>query len=147
MFQGDFNYLPSLRTGLTPFGLEYHFENYLHFKDVVAFVDLSFGDQSFHKGWGAIGIHLQNIYGYQNLSFDLNVNVWKQPSLQFGFTDPIIHGDGVGGSLSVRSYYDFESNGIPLSAVYELGYKSVGFVEGYTLDSLPIIKVGLTIRN
>ncbi len=144
---GDFNYLPSLRTGLTPFGLEYHFENYLMFEDVVAFVDLSFGDQSFHKGWGGIGIHLQNIYSHQNLSFDLNVNILKQPGLRFGFSDPIIHGDGMGGSLSVRGYYDFKNNGIPLSAVCELGYKSVGFVEGYTLDSQPIIKVGLAVQN
>ncbi|MEZ4762855.1 MAG: hypothetical protein R3C26_06525 [Calditrichia bacterium] len=50
---------PAFRSGLTPFGIEYHFENYLRFNRKVALLDLSYGDQSLDNTWGGVGVSVQ----------------------------------------------------------------------------------------
>jgi hypothetical protein len=144
---GDVKYLPALRAGLTPFGVEYHFENYIRTNELVSFVDFSYGDQSFHDSWGGVGVKLQNIYSTPNFVFDLNMNLWKQPGLRFESGDRTVDGDGVGGAFSIRTYYNFENSESALTGIVELGYKSVGFIEGYVMDSSPIFQIGLAIRN
>lgn len=140
-------YLPSLRTGLTPFGLEYHLENYLRFQSKVMLLDLRIGDQAFHKSWGGVGVLIQNIYGNERFSLDMNLGVWSQPEIEIG-ADPIdSKGGGLGGAFSLRGYYDFTDSQYPISAVVELGYKSPGFLEGYVLDASPTIMVGIGLRN
>ena len=143
---GNVSYLPSFRAGLTPFGIEYHLDNYLQFDDKTSLVDLSYGDQTFHDFWGGIGIHIQNIYKPQNFSFDVNLNVWKQPELIFGTNHVESTGASIGGAFSIRGYYDFNNPDFPISAVLELGYKSTGFIEGYNLKSSPILMLGLATR-
>ena len=144
---GNFHYLPSIRVGLTPFGVEYHFDNYLRYDNMASHIDLSYGDQTFNDFWGGIGIHVQNIYNPQKFSFDVNLNVWKQPELILGTNDVKPENASIGGAFSIRGYYDFQSLDFPISAVLELGYKSMGFLEGYDLKSSPIFMVGLAIRN
>ena len=144
---GSVDYLPGLRAGLTPFGIEYHMDNYLSFNKMSALVDISYGDQTFHDSWGGVGVHIQNIYSPENFSFDLSINVWNQPELKFGYNPAEIKGGGIGGAFSVRGYYNFPGIEFPLAAVLELGYKSVGFIEGYELDSSPIFMIGLALRN
>ena len=59
---GNVKYLPGLRAGFTPFGIEYHLDNYLRFKDMTSLIDLRYGDKTFYDGWGGVGILVQNIY-------------------------------------------------------------------------------------
>jgi hypothetical protein len=142
----NIKYLPSLRAGLTPFGVEYHLENYLKINHTTALIDLRYGDQSFHKNWGGLAIEVKNIYMSPKYSIDFNVNLWNQPALQFGQYPTRLKGDGFGASFSARGYYNFLTSSLPISAVLELGYKSIGFVEGYNFDSTPIIIAGLALR-
>ena len=144
---GNVSYLPALRAELTPFGIQYHLDNYLRFKNMVALVDISYGDRTFFDSWGGVGVDIRNIYRTPNLSFDLNTNIWKQPELQFGLNPTESKGGGIGGAFSVRSYYDFRNSKIPLAAVMEFGYKTTGFLEGYKLDSSPILIIGLALGN
>lgn len=144
---GGVAYLPSLRMGLTPFGPEYHLENFLRTDTRVALVDIRVGDGTFHSSWGGIGLLVQNAYGREDFSVDVNLNVWKQPEIEFGRDYMTSKGGGLGGAVSVRGYYDLTGSGYPVSAVIEVGYKTAGFVEGYVLDSAPIIMVGLGFRN
>ncbi len=144
---GAVDYLPGLRAGLTPFGVEYHFENYLRYNNTVSFIDFSYGDQSFHDSWGGIGLNIQNIYKRNSYKFDMNLNIWKQPEIQIGSNPTVLKSGGIGGALSVRGYYDFPNSEIPMSALLELGYKTTGFLEGYNLDSSPIFMIGLAFRN
>ena len=142
---GNVDYLPSLRAGLTPFGIEYHVDNYVRYKRTVSLIDLHYGDQIFDKSWGGIGIHVSNIYSSIDYSVDINVDVWKQPEMLFGLDPTISKGGGIGGAVSVREYYNIPNSW--LSAVFELGYKSVGFLEGLPLDSSLIAMIGLAIRK
>ena len=143
---GDVKYLPGLRAGFTPFGVEYHLDNYFRFKDITSLIDLRYGDRTFYNGWGGVGILIQNIYNSQNFSFDANLNIWKQPGLKFGNDNAELKGKGLGGAFSIRGYYDFQNTKLPVSAVLELGYKSVGFLEGYYLNSSPIFAFGFALR-
>ncbi|TET45204.1 hypothetical protein E3J62_08130 [candidate division TA06 bacterium] len=140
-------YIPSLRTGLTPFGLEYHLENYLRFENKVSLIDLRIGDQTFHNSWGGVGLLIQNMYENERFSLDMNLDVWSQPEIEIGGDPVTSKGGGFGGAFSLRGYYDFAGSQYPISAMVELGYKSPGFLEGYVLDASPIIMVGIGLRN
>lgn len=144
---GGVGYIPSLRTGLTPFGLEYHLENYLRFENKVSLIDLRIGDQTFHNSWGGVGLLIQNMYENERFSLDMNLDVWSQPEIEIGGNPVTSKGGGFGGAFSLRGYYDFASSQYPISAMVELGYKSPGFLEGYVLDASPIIMVGIGLRN
>jgi hypothetical protein len=144
---GELNYLPSLRAGLTPFGIEYHLENFFRLHEKISLVDFGYGDQTFYDSWGSVGILVHNIYKKDVFAFDVHCNVWKQPGITFGLDNSEIRGSGIGGAFSVRGYYDISNPWLSISAVLELGYKSVGFLEGYDLDSSPIIMVGFALRN
>ena len=127
--------------------MEYHLENYFRFKGKIALIDLRFGDQKFYKSWGGIGVLVQNIYQHKRYAFDIDLNLWKQPGMEIGRENATLKGDGVGGSLSVRGNYDFADTKHPVSIFLELGYKSAGFIEGYDLDSSPIILFGFGYKN
>jgi hypothetical protein len=143
---GGIEYLPSFRIGWTPFGLEYHMENFMKVKSRVLLLDLRIGDQTFYKSWGGGGLLIKNFYENNQFSFDVRLDVWKQPEIELG--DPRIYkGGGLGGGFSVRSHYNFEGSQNLIAAVLELGFKSPGFLEGYALDSSPIIMFGIAIRN
>lgn len=144
---GNVSYLPSLQAGLTPFGIEYHLNNYFHFNKTTSLLDIRYGDRAFYGFWGGIGVMIQNFYNRQNFSFDINANIWDQPGLRFGSDKADLQGKGIGGALSVKGYYDFEIPKLPLSAVIELGYKSIGFIEGYPLDAAPIFSIGIAIKD
>jgi len=143
---GQIDYLPLVRTGLTPFGLEYHLENYLRFGDVTSLVDFRMGDQTFHKSWGGLGVAFQNIYSRDKFSADVNLDVWRQPALRFDNIPGTSKGGAVGGAFSIRGYYSLSETDYPLAAVIELGYKSVGFLEGHQFDASPLFRVGMGIR-
>ena len=143
---GGIEYRPSFRVTWAPFGLEYHMENFIKVKSRVFLVDLRIGDQTFYQSWGGVGFLVKNLYETNRFSFDVRLDVWKQPEIEIG--DPRIYkGGGLGGGFSVRSHYHLEGSQSPIAAVIELGYKSPGFVEGYVLDSSPIIMFGIAIRN
>jgi len=144
---GAISYLPCLRTGLTPFGIEYHFENYFRLNNKVTLVDISYGDETFFDSWGSIGVSIQNIYEPNNLSFDLYGTVWKQPEIQFIRIPQKSRNGGLGAAFSARGYFNFPGSKYPLSAILELGYKSTGFLEGYDLDSTPIVRIGLALKK
>lgn len=156
---GSVNYLPVLKSGLTPYGIEYHLENYLRFGKTTSLIDFGIGDQTFYSSWGDLGLSFQNVVSRNRWSVDMNVDLWKQPEL-------MIHGDqmiwsksrgntffaiqarqskdiGFGGAFSMRGYYRFSNSKNSLAGMVELGYKSTGYLEGYSLSSSPIIMVGI----
>ena len=139
----EFNYLPSLRTTLTPFGPEYHLENYIKYKNIVSLIDLSIGDQTFYHNWWGLGINLNNIYERNQYSFDLNLNTWNQPKFEFNNEFSEISDNELGIAASIRLYYDIKGINLPVSIVTEIGYKSAGFIQGYSLDKSVVFMFGL----
>jgi hypothetical protein len=141
------DYLPCFRMGLTPFGPEYRMENFFRTGDKVLLADLRIGDQTFYTSWGGIGILARNIYVSRRLSVDMNLDAWRQPGIEIGGGSITSGGGGLGGAFSVRGRYDLADSRHPISALIELGYKSAGFLEGYALNSSPILMVGVALRE
>ena len=139
---GSVKYLPLLRMGVTPFGPDYHLENYLNISGRVAVIDVSIGDKAFYSGWGAIGISIANIWSQQTFSLDANLNFWHQPQIVMIPDAGPLPDLKTGAGFSVRGYYHFNDKDIKLSAVLELGYKTSGFIEGYPLEASPVIMFG-----
>jgi len=144
---GNIQYLPVLRTGITPFGVEYHLESYLRFKRMSSMIDIRYGDQTFYSDWGGIGAYMRNIYYNKILSIDTNFDLWKQPGLLFGSDQAERKGTGLGFAFSGRCNYNLANGKIPVAVVLELGYKSTGFLEGYYLNSSPIFRFGISFSK
>ncbi|MBM3309934.1 MAG: hypothetical protein FJY80_00320 [Candidatus Aminicenantes bacterium] len=140
-------YLPALRTGLTPFGVEYHFENYLKNGSRVYMLDIRVGDNSYVKSWAGAGLLVRNLHHTRAISLDLSLDLWKQPAIQLEGKPGIPPGSQLGGAASVRGYYNFRTPSFPLHAVLALGFKSAGFLEGHRLGSGLIFQFGLGIGD
>jgi hypothetical protein len=143
---GSWRYLPSFRMDLTPFGAEYHWENYVVARDRLALLDLRIGDGTFHRGWGGGGLLVENLYGSGRFSFDLDANAWKQPKIEIGGSPTVAKGGAMGVAAAVRTHYQVTRGETPLGAFVEAGYKTAGFLDGYALDASPILMVGLGWR-
>lgn len=143
---GGVQYLPAFRVVWAPFGLEYHMDNFLRVKKRAVWLNLRIGDQTFYKSWGGVGVLVKNFFESNRFSLDVRLDVWKQPEIELG--DPRVYkGGGLGGGFSLRGYYHFTGPQDPIAAVLELGYKSPGFLEGYVLDSSPILMFGFAINH
>jgi hypothetical protein len=140
-------YLPVLRTGLTPFGIEYHLENYLRTGSRVYLLDIRVGDNTYVKSWGGVGLLAQNLYSNKALSLDLSLDLWKQPAIMLQGYPGIPKGGQLGGAASVRGYFNLRAPNFPLQAVIELGFKSPGFLEGYKLGAGAIFLFGFAIGD
>jgi len=139
---GGASYLPSMHVGLTPFGVETHLENYFIIDEVLYMLTLSVGDETFHQSWGGIGGSVSYPFARSDFSMDVNLNLWKQPPLKLG-GDEQERGGGLGGSFSARAYFRIPDAPIPMKSVIEFGYKTVGYLEGYSMDSAPIFLIGV----
>jgi len=143
---GNVSYLPAFRAGLTPFGVQYYFENYIRTAKRNSLVELQYGDQTFHKSWGGVGFTVQNVLQLENSTFDITAYLWNQPGLKFGNTSVREEKSGLGSCFTVRGYYALQ----PGSATWitiELGYKTAGYIDAYPLDASPLVKFGLAFRN
>lgn len=142
---GGIRYLPVIRTGLSPFGVEYHIENYISFNTKGMLIDYSFGDKSFTEPWMGLGIIAPDLYTRHNLSVDFNANLWNQPKLDLSKNAVYTEKKEWGIAISSRAYYTFKSSKIPVHPFVEIGYKTKGFVEGYDLNASIILSGGLGI--
>jgi hypothetical protein len=142
---GAIQYLPSLRTALTPFGPEYHLENYFRVKNRTSLVDIRIGDETFYNNWWGLGLIVQNIYSNNKLSLDINLDTWKQPKLGLGSHFKSTNNNTMGAAFSVRGFYKITHTQYPVSIVTELGYKSAGFLQGYNLNASTIFLIGISI--
>ncbi len=139
-----FEYLPSVHIALTPFGVESQLENYLIIDEVLYMVNLRLGDESYYQSWGGLGFLVSYPFARSLFSADLSVDVWQQPAIKLGGNERE-YGGGLGGAFSVRGYFKIPEAIPPMKAIVELGYKSVGFLEGYPLDASPVFVLGIQL--
>lgn len=137
---GDMRYLPSLHIGMTPFGIETVFENYLRRGETLYLLALRRGDETFHSGWGGIGLSVTPLLLRERVSVDVALDLWQQPRLRLGGRERPRDG-GLGGAATLRLHAPFGT----WRTVLELGYKTAGFLEGHVLDAAPIVRVGLQL--
>ncbi|MCU0452820.1 MAG: hypothetical protein MUE68_04120 [Bacteroidetes bacterium] len=140
---GPVDLLPTLRSGWTPFGIEYHFETYLRWGGRTALVDLRAGDRTFHSGWGGFGVEVRRIFEDPDLRIDGSVMMWRQPGLKSGWAPSKVVGSGLGAGFTVRAYRALDAFSSSVRIVGEVGYKSGGFVEGFPMAASPLVAIGI----
>jgi hypothetical protein len=144
---GSVHYLPMLRAGLTPFGIEYQLENFFRHHKKNYLITFKLGDRTITDPWFAVGFHANNLLSVGPLSFNLYGEAWQQPDLLLSRDAVFSHNKKPGIAGSLRTYYNISRTRIPTQVFLEAGYKSKGFIEAYDLSASPIISFGVGIQN
>ncbi len=122
-------YLPSFRLGLTPFGSEVYFVNFIVSSQRVINAYFRHGISTFHRSEG-FGIDVDNLFSNQHISLDSSLGLWHQPSLLLGRTRTTNSRSGLGGTISGRLFYKIRRSHPSVSLAFRIGYKTAGFLEG-----------------
>ena len=150
-----FSYLPNYKLTLAPFGIEHNIENFFSKGDRPYYVYVKWGKNGgeYSLGAGFEGLELFSING---VNIGLKIDVWKQPSdskspkvigLLLGDDVPIDFGAtktlyGMETSIISRTYLG--EKGVPFYFYFEGGYKTKGFLPGYSLNSGVFWRLGLS---
>jgi len=138
-------YLPSFRMGITPFGSEFYFENFVvHGESVLGFY-VRLGEPTFSHTWG-VGFQGMNLVTNEIFSLSATVDIWNQPPLVLadGINMKKTH-SGLGGAISATGILHIGNILSPVSFLLQVGYKTSGFLLGETLQQGLILRAGLSI--
>ena len=138
-------YLPAFHYGLSPFGSEYYFDNYVVRNKKVYSAYIRYGDTKYHNFWG-FGMNAMNIINNKSLVIGPELNVWNQPAFQLGGKQISSVKAGYGGAVSSNFdwYFTKKSN---LGISLRLGYKTAGFLAGENLADGLIFSTGLSLKE
>lgn len=151
---GSVSFLPNISIQLAPYGLEYYLENYLIYKDSPIYTYIKGGKHSQMEYFGC-GVHYDEILKGSDISMGLRFDAWYQPNFLSNWTleefaekmRPIRTLTGVlkrkpGMSVSIVSRYCIRDT---LTFFYsDIGYKSKGYLPGFTLNASPTIRLGIS---
>ena len=139
---GNTEYLPIVRTGLSPFGGELQFENFLKVDQSVYYLNYRQGIYSGEANWG-IGIGGTNLLQNDWFQLDARLDLWQQSEILIGRTDAFERFEkGIGGSVQFECFLSsFFSDKLRFHTLFLL--KSVGYLEGEELDQAWRIALGL----
>jgi hypothetical protein len=142
---GKLRYLPSFNLGLSPFGAEFYFYNYLKSEKHLYKVMFRYGDPKFEEFYGG-EFAATDIIQWNNLDLDITADAWSQPSLRIQDEDTKYRTtkEGFGFSFSGTLNYKLFNNAY---LVVIPGYKSDGFVEGEALSRGFFLRTGFGFRN
>ena len=134
-------YLFGARLGLTPFGPEYFLDNYLLKEKAPIYFYVKAGNHAKNTYLGG-GFYAQTLLQKNCFSLGLRFDAWKQPKILLYPGDPFYssqeqHQTRYGAASSVILTYQ-KNRALGFEA--ELGYKSPGFLPGYSLRSKPTIR-------
>ncbi len=137
---GAYQWLPSIRFGLTPFGSEYFIENHVVREGDLYELSLRLGDGKLDRFWG-LGARWRHPLG-PRLSLEPRIDIWDQPSLSLGGDIVRDTDGGFGGRFLGAVDYQF-GEAVPLGLHAQVGFKTAGFIPGEQLDEGLIVRVGL----
>jgi hypothetical protein len=151
---GSYKYIPSARLGLTPFGPEFYLDNFLVKDNKPIYFYLRGGNFSKQTYLG-FGIEHAYIWNLESLPWGLRLDCWYQPHTAFSnrkYSMHNLHEEGhfthqphnphLGVSLTVIGHKKLWSNG---AFFFQVGGKTIGYLEGEALQPSVIARVGLTI--
>lgn len=143
---GRYKYLPLIRMGLTPFGTEMYFENFVKSEHSLNTFYIRKGDGVFHDFYG-LGIKKTNIIESDFLIIDAEIDIWKQPEMQLGGEVLKIYDAGIGAAIKLGIGLKLfeEPNASYIHGTF--GYKNVGYLEGEYLEAGFFTRIGLMILN
>lgn len=154
---GKVKFLPSFKITLAPYGLEKNLEGYFAIGGVPLYLYVKWGDHGGVGFYGA-GIDFDQMLTWKGGIFGFKLDVWYQPDFQqptrvfdvlVDEVNPAVpelqdRKTGIAGSLISRWY--LTGGGNPVYLYTEAGYKSKGYLPGYSLDRGFIGRVGLTAK-
>lgn len=141
-------WLPNFRLGLTPFGPEVFLENYVTYKNKLTYFYVKGGSFAANRYYG-FGIENKTLWSYQDFTFGLRFDGWKQPPYSSYLvatnyegipSDTFSGGTRLGAALQATVYYPIYES-LMLYAV--AGAKTSGFLPGESLYTAPIFRLGL----
>ena len=139
-------YLPSFHLGLSPFGPEYYFDNYISTDNKWYSFYFRKGDNTFHDFWG-LGINGNQIIDNRYLTFNPSLDLWQQPPIKTGGTEINEIGGGLGFAASGTFLFKVVKGENPFSIYTQLGYKTAGFLPGEMIADGLILRLGLSFGN
>ncbi len=157
-----YGYLPGVRLGLSPFGPEYFIENFLVGQNRPVYFYAKGGRHANNNYFG-LGIYAPKIWSLGNWFFGLRLDGWRQPKLLlepasqeifdidlsaapdpnnplYSYEEQYAVRTGAAGSFLV-SFQGAGHSGFET----ELGYKAQGFLPGYSLKALPVVRLYYTL--
>lgn len=156
----DTGYLPGIRLGLTPFGPEFFFENYLLKGKKPVYFYVKGGSHSDNR-YGGLGFYAPRIWSIRKWFIGFRLDAWRQPKLllqegRIPFTEIDFHeSPNKANPLYPYSQQHAMRNGAAGSMIIayhnrsgfemELGYKSQGFLPGYSLRASPTARLFYTL--
>lgn len=148
---GPIRYLAALRFSLTPFGPIKYIENYITYRNRIAYFYYSFGHYNHEVSYKGIGLRIPGLFSCANFSLGFRSDLWLQPNYSdtpvnetlFLIDSPTKNHFGVSFFL-IPQYTINRKNRV--SAYSELGCKSSGYVEGQDLGSGPILRLGFNMK-
>ncbi len=164
MFQiGSVKYLPAVRLGLTPFGVQGFWEHFFQSGDSApTYAYLKWGKNGANTYYG-MGVQNQAVFEWKTGSLGFRADVWHQPDVLFEqgllsvqeimelpkgaeipqlYPDETLRKKHFGGAFSVIGTYGRET--WPARVFAEVGYKSAGFLPGEALRQAPIVRGGFS---
>ena len=139
----NMKYLPSFRLGLTPFGSEFYFENFIVYSEKIINLYFRYGEPTFHKYWG-LGLKVINLIHNQKLSIDGRLDIWDQPSILLGGETITSARGGLGGALFGTLFYKISRSDSFIRLIVQIGYKTPGFLEGEKLGKGFTGRIGIS---
>ncbi|MBI5217926.1 MAG: hypothetical protein HY958_03235 [Bacteroidia bacterium] len=139
-------YLPSFRLGLSPFGAEFYFDNFLKKESKILNIYFRYGEPTYHHFCGG-GIRSDNIFKYKSLTAGIKIDAWDQPSVYIGGKTIDRYKYDIGGAVAGIVYYKILNKEFPLSLMAQCGYKTAGYLEGEKLSEGAIVRVGICFEE
>lgn len=136
-------YLPSFRLGLTPFGPEFYFENFVLKSGRILNFYFRYGDHTFHKFWG-MGVRVVDIVRGQRFAVNTRLDIWDQPRLLLGGGTIRESRGGLGVAVFGTIYYRISKNRSLFHLAAQVGYKTAGFLEGEQLAGGFVLRLGIS---
>lgn len=145
-------YLPGLRVGISPFGIEYTQDNYFRWKRTLANIFWTMGDNKYERRVG-MGLDIDNIPVWRGVTAGLFGEIHKQPQLS-RITDVaplsqaevgILHNVyNFGGSLRIP-VWTFGDTAAPKQFLLTLkaGRKNTGWIAGEYIKGSAYLETGL----
>jgi hypothetical protein len=151
---GDLAWLPNLSVQLAPYGIEYYMEHYFLYKERPIYAYLKAGECAGLEYFGA-GMHYDELFFQENFSVGFRWDTWYQPNFLVNWTiaefsegkRPIhTYASSLkskwGTSASIVSRMRIQDT---LTFFYsDLGYKTKGYLPGFSLKQSPIIRLGIS---
>ena len=144
----EMHYLPKIRFGLTPFGMEIFIQNYFKHRQSLYNVTVAFSDGAISSSWRII-LKAWELKITKNLFVNLETQLWQQPAISYldiNNREKIAKIDaGIGGVFLVSLLRD-KIIADSIGAFLQLGYKSNGFMEGELLQNSFMSRMGMSLK-